>query len=126
MKATIVFGDAPGTDVLKLTAKLGAGRHDPQTEDIRLVVRDDDDILDLTIPAGTLINGKVKDLGVIKLAQFGQSSSGKATFMLKTIPSNFDNADRSDHMVEVELRIGDFVVSQGRLWVNGPTRLGTT
>ncbi len=126
LKATIVFGDAPGTDVLKLAAKLGAGSHDPQTEDIRLVVRDDDDILDLSIPAGTFIDGKVKDLGVIKLAQFGQSSSGKTTFMLKTIPSNFDNADRSDHMVEVELRIGDFVVSQSRLWVKAPTRLGTT
>jgi len=83
--------------------------------------------LDLTIPAGTLINGKVKDLGVIKLAQFVQRRSGKpAKFMPKTIPSNFDKADRSNHMVEVEPRIGDFVVSQSRLWVAGPTKLRTT
>jgi hypothetical protein len=126
LKAAIAFGATPGTDVLKLRAKLGRGSHDPQTEDIRLVVRDDDDILDLTIPAGTLINGQVKDLGVIKLARFVQSrSSGRAIFVLKTIPSNFANADRSDHMVEVELRIGDFVVAQSRLWVRGPTKLGT-
>src|SRR4030095_6402139 len=96
---------------LKLTAKLGGGSHDPQTEAIRLVVRDDDDILDLTMPAGTLIHGKTTALGVIKLAKFRQSRSGKAKFVLETIPSNFDNADRSNHMVEVELRIGDFIVS---------------
>lgn len=125
LKASIAFGDTPGTDVLKLTAKLGGGSHDPQTEAIRLVVRDDDDILDLTIPAGTLINGKVADLGVIKVAKFRQSRSGKAKFVLETMPSNFDNADRSDHMVEVELRIGDFVVSQSRLWMGGPTKLET-
>jgi uncharacterized protein DUF3604 len=125
LKAAIVFGATPGTDVLKLRATLGGGSHDPQTEDIRLVVRDDDDILDLIIPAGTLINGQVKDLGVIKLAKFVQSRSGKARFVLKTIPSNFANAGRSDHMVEVELRIGSFVVSQSRLWVGAPTRLGT-
>jgi hypothetical protein len=126
LEATIAFGATPGTDVLELTAKLGGGSHDPRTEDIRLVIRDDDDILDLTIPAGTLINGQATDLGVIKLAQFVQRRSGKpATFMLKTIPSNFDNADRSNHMVEVELRIGDFVVSQSRLWTGGPTKLET-
>jgi hypothetical protein len=124
LAATIAFGDTPGTDVLTLSAKLGSGSHDPQTEDIRLVVRDDDDILDLAIPAGTWIGGQVKDLGAIKLAEFGQNSSG-ATFMLETIPSNFDNADRSNHMVEVELRIGDFVLSQSRLWMGGPLAIAT-
>jgi hypothetical protein len=105
LNAAIAFGATPGTDVLRLRAKLGAGRHDPQTEDIRLMVRDDDDILDLTIPAGTLINGQVKDLGVIKLARFVQSRSlGRAIFVLRTIPSNF---------------------AQSRLWVRGPTKLGT-
>ena len=124
LQAAIAFGDTPGTDVLTLSAKLGGGSHAPQTEDIRLVVRDDDDILDLTIPAGALINGQVKDLGVIKLAGFGQSS-GEATFVLETIPIDLDKADRSNHMVEVELRIGDFVVSQSRLWMGGPKSLET-
>jgi hypothetical protein len=72
-----------------------------------------------------LINGQVKDLGMIKFAKFGQRRAGRATFVLNTIPSNFDNADRSNHMVEVELRIGDFVVSQSRLWMGGPTKLET-
>jgi hypothetical protein len=125
LKAAVGFGGPPGTDVLKLTAKLGGGIHDPQTEDIRLVVRDDDDIADLTIPAGTLIKGKVRNLGVIKLATFRQNRSGEATFVLRTIPSDLANADRSDHMVEVELRIGGFVVSQSRLWMRGPKKLET-
>jgi hypothetical protein len=65
----------------------------------------------------------VKDLGVIKLAEFGQSSAGD-TFLLETIPSNFDSADRSDHMVEVELRIGGFIVSQSRSGWGGRRNAG--
>jgi hypothetical protein len=58
-------------------------------------------------------------------AQCPDSLAGCDWLVLKTIPSNFDNADHSNHMVEVELRIGDSVVSQNRLWVGRPTRLGT-
>ena len=62
VKASVALGNA-GTDRLKLRAKLGRGvPHDLATNDLRVIVRDDDDILDVTIPAGTLRHGKATNV----------------------------------------------------------------
>src|SRR5262249_49553841 len=117
VKSTIEFGPGPGTDRLKLSAMLGPGvHHDPATKGLQVIVRDDDDILDVTIPAGTLRRGLVRDFAGLKVVKFRQQGTGPARLELKTAPTTLAAADRVDHMVDVEVRIGSFVVQQSRLW----------
>jgi hypothetical protein len=128
VEADITYGKRAGTDQLKLTAKLGAGvAHDLATQDLRVIVSDDDDILDVTIPAGTMQEGKVANFAGLELAVFEQEANGPATLVLQTAPSDLARADRVDHMVEVKIHIGDtFVVSQSRLWTFDGKKLATT
>ncbi len=126
VRSTVVFGAMPGSDRLKLTVKLGPGiAHDLATQDLRIIVRDDDDILDATIPAGTLHNGKGRNVAGLDLVRFSQKGTGPARLSLKSARSNLARADRSDHMVDTEIRMGSFVVEQSRLWTLHGNALGT-
>ena len=125
--AAVTYGRTAGTDRLEFTARLGPGlRHDLATEDLRVVVRDDDDILDVAIPAGTLRGGRVANFAGLELATFTQHGTGPAKLFVRTLPMDLARADRVDHMVEVEVRIGPtFVTSQSRLWTLTGRRLET-
>src|SRR5262245_4235449 len=126
VKASVAFGPTPGADRLKLRARLGRGiTHDLASEDLHVIVRDDDAILDATIPAGTLQRGKATNVAGLASVRFAQKRSGPATLILQTAPANFASADRVDHMVDVEVRIGSFVVQQSRLWTFDGTTLRT-
>jgi hypothetical protein len=117
IKGVVAYGKTPGTDTLKLMARLGSGvSHDLGSQDLQVIVRDDDDILNVTIPAGTLQGGKVTNLPGIEFVRFTQKGTGPARIALETTPTNLSQADRVDHMVEVEIHIGSFVASQSRLW----------
>lgn len=127
VEAEITYGKRVGTDRLKLTAQLGAGAvRDLTTQDLRVVVRDDDDIVDVTIPAGSMRGGRVENFAGLEHAEFEQEGSGVATLELQTVPGNLARADRVDHMVEVKIHIGEtFVVSQSRLWTFDGEKLHT-
>jgi len=47
---------------------------------------------------------------------FTQTGSGPATLTLETVPTDLSKADRLEHMVEVEVRIGEYAAAQTRLW----------
>jgi hypothetical protein len=114
----VSYGKTAGTDKLKLTATLGGGVvHDLATQALRVVVSDDDTILDVTLPAGTLQGGTVKNFAGLKQVKFSQKGTGPAKLVLQTDAADFAAADRAEHMVDVAIHIGDtFVVSQSRLW----------
>jgi hypothetical protein len=117
-KASVRYGKTPGTDRLKLMTTLAQGSvHDLSAEDLRVTVRDDDDILDVTIPAGTFRNGKLRHFGPFRSAKFQQKDGRHAKLVLRTVPTDLSRADRVDHMVEVAVHVGPiFETSQSRLW----------
>jgi len=126
MRGAVVYGE-PGADRdrLKLTALVGAGlSHDPDAEDLRVIVRDDDVILDVTIPAGTLRNGKVRDFASLDVLKFRTRRHRPAKLALRTARGDLATADRVDHMVTVEVRIGaSFATEQSRLWLASRRKL---
>ena len=125
--AVINYGETPGTDRLRLKTTLARGAtHDLATEEVRVTVRDDDDIFDLSIPAGTLHNGIVRNLGNMRFVKFRQKGTGPAKLALRTGPMDLSHADPVDHMVEVVVKVGPtFETSQSRLWKVGLESLGT-
>ncbi len=125
--AEITYGTRGGTDQMTLTAMLGPGAaYDPGTHELRVVVRDDDAILDLTIPAGTMRDGSLSNVAGLERATFTHAANGSSTLVLQTLPGDLGRADRVDHMVEVALHIGDtFEASHSRLWAFDGKTLGT-
>ena len=126
----IRFGSSAGQDELQLTVPLGAGiAHDLSAADLTIAVRDNDTIYDVTLPAGTVQNGVYEDatgsLGGVKKVTFAQTGSGPATLTLETVPLVLSRAERGDHMIEVEVRIGTYTATQPRLWTLSGNTLGT-
>jgi hypothetical protein len=124
VKAKVRYGELPGTDVLKLTLRLGAvpAGFDLDAEDLTLELTDDDTIYAVTIPAGSFVavgagrrrltNGP----GAIRSATYKVRSDGEAELSLVTSGLDLSNADRSDHMVSLRLAIGDYASDYTRLW----------
>jgi hypothetical protein len=71
------------------------------------------------------MNHTLRGLYGLDVVKFSQKADGPAQLVLKTEPMNLSAADRGDHMVDVEIRIGSFVVQQSRLWTLNGTVLGT-
>ena len=118
VKATVKYGKKPGTDRLTLKTTLARGTaHDIANEELRITVRDDDTIFDVTFPAGTFHNGRLRGFGNVKSARFIQEGAGPAKLILRTFPIDLADAERVDHMVELSVRVGTtFDASQTRLW----------
>ena len=128
---TISFGSSAGKDQLQLKVPLGAGvPHDLSTEELTVVVRDNDVIYQVTLPKGTVKDGVYEDdagsIGGVKTVTFTQTGSGPATLTLETVPTDLSKADRLEHMVDVEVRIGEYAAAQTRLWTLSDDTLGTT
>jgi len=85
-------------------------------------VRDDDDILALTIPAGAFVaagRGRFairQPIGPVTKAALQLGKHG-ATLVVVTAPTDLSHADRNDHMVTVSLAAGVYRAEQSRLWV---------
>ncbi len=128
MRAKVRYRARPSSDRLTLRMRLGraATDLDPARNDIVLRVSDDDDILAVTIPAGTLV---VAGAGKYVLpAPFGPVAKAslqlgrKVQLKLSTRPTDLSHADRNDHMVTVSLAAGVYRASHTRLWaVRGAT-----
>ncbi|TMB45133.1 MAG: DUF3604 domain-containing protein [Deltaproteobacteria bacterium] len=124
LKATLHY-HAPGADTLRLVAHMGPGLAARlATQDFQVVVRDDDVILDATIPAGTFapsdggfaVNDPTGHFGGVQQAIVEPQRAGQTIIRISTIGMDLSRADRTDHAVEVEIRIGTLVASHTRLW----------
>jgi len=91
-------------------------------------VSDDDDILALTIPAGTLARAGrgrfvlARPIGPVVKLSLVLGKHG-AVLQLATGPTDLSRADRADHMVTVSLAAGTYRASHTRLWVLRDGRL---
>jgi hypothetical protein len=134
--ASVAFGKQTGADVLKVTAQIGASApvFNPDVDDVALTVRDDDTIYDVTIPAGTMVHkgtkyqltDKAGTLGGLKSVTLKVPSSGFKQLVLQTVPVDLSHADRADHFVEIDLRIGSFHATHSRLWSLKGSKLQTS
>jgi hypothetical protein len=126
MRGKVRFGTNPSTDVLRLVFNIGATspEFDPDANDLTVTVTDDDQIYAVTIPAGTMqqkgsryvYRDRSGSLNGLKRASASFNSKGEVRLALQTIPMDLSNADPSDHMVHVTLRIGEYEVTHNRLW----------
>ena len=133
-KSQIAFGKTAGSDVLRLEVQLGVlpSELDVASHDVTITLRDDDEIYAVTIPAGTLATigqerlawrdaaGSIGGLRSVLLARRG---NGRSVLRLRTVPGTFANADRSDHFVELTVRVGTYQVTTTGLWRVRGTRL---
>ena len=133
VRARVRYGATPGTDRLTLKMLLGrrAADLDPTRNDLVLRVSDDDDILAVTIPAGTMVPAGRKrfvlpaPVGPVARAKL---LLGKRQVQLSvtTSPTDLSHADRNDHMVTIALGAGLFRTSHTRLWTaRGATLVAT-
>jgi len=136
LTASVAYGKQAGADVLKVAAQIGAAApaFNPDADDIALTVRDDDTIYDVTIPAGTMVNkggkyqltDKTGALGGLKTVTLKVPTSGFKQLTLQTVPIDLSHADRADHFVEIDLRIGSYQATHSRLWVLKGSKLQTS
>jgi Protein of unknown function (DUF3604) len=134
--ARVAYGKQAGADVLKVAARIGtaAPAFNPDADDVALTLRDDDTIYEVTIPAGTMVKkgskyqltDKTGALGGLKSVTLKVPPSGFKQLVLQTVPIDLSNADRTDHFVEIDLRIGSYHATQNRLWVLKGSKLQTS
>lgn len=129
VEGTIRFVDA-NADELRLEVPLGGGlAHDLAVSDLTVAVRDDGVVYEVTLPAGTLRGGLYEDesgrLAGVTRASLEQSGDGPAVLTLES-RGDLSGAERIDHMVDVEVRIGDYRAAQTRLWSSSGATLATT
>ncbi|HXQ20519.1 MAG TPA: DUF3604 domain-containing protein [Candidatus Acidoferrales bacterium] len=134
--ASVAYGKQAGTDVLNLTAQIGAAApaFNPDADDVALTVSDDDTIYAVTIPAGTMVHkggtyqlmDKTGVLGGLKSVTLKVPTSGLKQLTLQTVPMDLSHADRANHFVEIDLSIGSYHATHSRLWVLKGTKLQTS
>ncbi len=130
LRGEVQYGHAPGHDRLRLRIRLGSApaQLDPTQTDMRLTVSDDDNILDVTFPAGSLVSvgsGRFvlkQPIGPVHSARLVLGQQG-ASMRIATGPTDLSHADQSDHMVTVALAAGVYRASHTRLWIMRGGRL---
>ena len=137
VRGLVRFGSPPQGDVLDLSLSLGAmpAGFSPATQALSVTLRDDDDIYQVTIPAGTMQEirprrfiwrDKTGSIGGIRSVGLQESSaSGAVVLRLRTVPLALAAADRVDHFVEVLVQAGPTEISTTRLWRLGRAGLVT-
>jgi hypothetical protein len=132
VRAKVRYGAQPGADRLAMQLALGGvpAELDPGKTDIDLRVRDDDDIVTLHIPAGTLVRkGRRKFVLAQALGSVATANLvlGKHAAALKvvTAPTDLSTADREEHSVTVSLSAGTYRASHTRFWALRDGRLVT-
>jgi hypothetical protein len=127
----VAYGSSPGTDRLMLRVRFGQSpiENGVQVHDLAVAVSDDDEILRLAVPAGTLVqdggaarfsapaNDQIESLVLELLA------NGEALLSVQTADLDLSAADDVDHMVEVAVTVGSRRATHVRLWQAGEGRL---
>jgi hypothetical protein len=127
VRGRVRYSADTATDRLRLRVQIGAV---PSTLDVvahglQLSVRDDDDIFTVTIPPGAMVEkapGRYvyrDPQGTLVGLRFSRLTVGTDTagvLQIRTGPIDLSSADRSDHMITVELTSGAYSATHTRLW----------
>ena len=97
---------------------------DPATQEVVVVLRDDDEIFRTTLPAGALEGTAGLPEG-LEEASLQRAGAGSVVFALTTSPRDLSAAAAADHFVEVQVRFGEHQVSTVPLWRFADGRLAT-
>jgi hypothetical protein len=127
VRARLRFGDLAAGDRLHLVMRLGALPADfsPHDDDLTLTLRDDDDIYQVTVAAGTMREIRPGQfvwrdrsgiIGGIRSIRLRRNAAGRAVLRLRTVPMSLAAADRVDHFIEVVLQAGSTRISAQPLW----------
>ena len=136
LKGRVRYGPVRDANVLKLNATLGAipADFDPNQNDLTIRVSDDDEVYAVTIPAGTMrqsgSNGFVYrdpsgSLAGLDKATVKFTRGGQLRLRLRTVPMALAAMDRTDHMVDIEIRIGNYAARHSRRWASRLNRVFT-
>ena len=133
LRASVSYGSQPGNDKLTLRAQMGRlpGSYHPDSEALTVALRDDE-IYEVTIPAGSLqrsgsaqtyvLRDTTGAIGGLRKARLKILANGKAVLKLRTVAMDLSSADRSSHFVELRLESGLYSTTQPRMWhVRGNT-----
>jgi len=127
VRARLRFGDPPAGDRLDLMLRLGALPADfsPHDDDLTLTLRDDGDIYQVTVPAGTMREvgtgrfvwrDRTGSLGGIRSLHLRRNPAGRGVLRLRTVPLSLAAADRVDHFIEIVVQAGSTEISALPLW----------
>jgi hypothetical protein len=123
IRGGVLYGDEPSRDVLDLELRLGRLplRFDLDNDAIALRVTDDDEILALDVPPGTLQPGvsgtyASDSIAGIDTFELRVDEGGEAHIALVTHPGDLSRADRVDHSVSVTLQLGVARFTHARTW----------
>ncbi len=127
LNAKIDLRALPGEQKLQMT--IGVFQLPPDvnlaTEEFELRLRDDDEILTLSLPPGSFLRrGSGRFRFVDTSGAFARGSrislrvgpNRKATLKVNLRGLDLSAVDLTDHMLKTEIRIGDFVLEQTRRW----------
>jgi hypothetical protein len=127
-KAQVKYGKNGGDDKLKMVVSIG--KLDPDfdvaSNDLTVVLLDDDDFFNATIPAGSFVasgNGttfKYKDkdgtIGGIKTALLKTDPKKAGQLKISTTAIDMSAADKNTHQVEMEIAIGSYQSVDKTVW----------
>ncbi len=137
VKGKIKFGKRPNEDKLKLGVEYSRMNPaaDPSTGDVVIVLRDNDDILNATIPAAAietkkagakwLYKDKAGTISGIKKLKISVSGKGKGKIKLTTVKTDLSAADPNAHDIELSVSIGDISSTGTRAWTGDASKLAT-
>jgi hypothetical protein len=136
LRGKLSFRGRPQHDGLDLELRFGAppAGLNLATQDLSVVLSDDDEIYRVTIPAGTLqqtrpgrwaMSNPTGSLAGLRSAVFTTHASGAAVLRLRAVRRDLAAADRVDHFAELTVRAGTWTITETALWEMAGSRLAT-
>ncbi|MDJ0866166.1 MAG: DUF3604 domain-containing protein [Myxococcota bacterium] len=127
LKAVIVRPPSGADDLLHASVRFRElpASADPASQDLRVRITDDDEVYDVTLPAGTLeqvypgvfrfVDPDGSQFDGLRLVWLKVSARG-VHLRLRAQGADLSAADLSDHFVTLEVSLGDFASRHTRLW----------
>ncbi|MEO8602778.1 MAG: DUF3604 domain-containing protein [bacterium] len=134
LRGRLAFGPDPQHGRLQLQLSLGAVPQgfDLATQDLTITVQGKSEILNVTLPAGTLrargggsfaYDDKQGSRGGLRSVRFTVRRSGQALLRIRTIPLAFPGLEQADQFFELTLRAGTAEIKSVPLWQAASQRL---
>ncbi len=135
VEGAVQFGARPGTDVLDLAIQIGQvpPEFDLEKANLTVAATDNDEIFGVTFPAGAfretqpgrfVYEDAAGRLSGVTTASVRIEPNGEGWIELRTGSMDLAAAERTDHMVTVQVAIGTYEAAHTRLWEAAASRLG--